>query len=83
MPSGAEERVPPEAADKGVCVPTGADEGAVSESESEQLPREVSLEDDTLLDKVSFRVPQSTAKLSGLQQAVLLGTWYLVPIVWL
>lgn len=39
------------------------------------LPREVAVDDDTLLDKVSFVVPQSVETLSAVQQAVLLGLW--------
>lgn len=39
------------------------------------LPREISIDDDTLLDKVSFVVSQSQETLSAVQQAVLLGLW--------
>ena len=40
-----------------------------------QLPREVAVDDDTLLDKIQFSVPQSSRCLSAIQQAVLLGLW--------
>ena len=38
-----------------------------------EFPREVCLDDDTVLDKISFTQPPSVYTLTPLQQAVLLG----------
>lgn len=40
------------------------------------FPREVSLDDDTVLDKIDFTQPQAVQHLSALQQATLLGWWW-------
>lgn len=40
------------------------------------LPREVSLDDETVLDQVNFTEPRSVEPLSPLQQATLLAQWY-------
>ena len=40
-----------------------------------ECPREISLDDDTILDRISFAQPQSLQCLSSLQQAALLGWW--------
>lgn len=40
-----------------------------------EFPREVSLDDDTVLDKIHFTQPQNLECLSSLQQAALLGWW--------
>ena len=39
------------------------------------LPKEVSMGDETVLDKVDFKDAQPAVCLSPLQQAVLLGSW--------
>ncbi len=39
------------------------------------LPKEVSMDDETLLNKVDFKDAQPSVCLSALQQAALLGSW--------
>lgn len=40
-----------------------------------EFPQEISLDDDTVLDKIDFTQPQTLECLSSLQQAALLGWW--------
>lgn len=44
-------------------------------AEETDLPREVSMDDETILDKVSLTDAVPVVSLSSLQQAALLGSW--------
>ena len=44
-------------------------------ADAQRFPREVALEDDTILDKINLTEPQNVGHLSLLQQAALLGWW--------
>ena len=71
-PPSPEGCVAPPSPEGGVAPPSP--EGCVA-SHRAVLPREVSVDDDTVLHQLNFQEPQALESLSALQQAVLLGLW--------